>query len=81
VTAQSTDLGIGESGIATFGVGKNAGRSIITSRRLNGHRLVPPPGLISADDGSKHSLVALSPAKRRDPGSVEDPSPPVLVRS
>jgi hypothetical protein len=36
------------------------------------HRLVPPPGLTSADDGSKHGLVALSPAKRRDATTIMD---------
>jgi hypothetical protein len=32
-------------------------------REFAPHRLVPPPGLITVGDGSKHDLAVLSPAK------------------
>jgi hypothetical protein len=48
----------GDTNVGQFAIGQ--------VREFAPHRLVPPPGLISADDGSKHGLAALSPAKRRN---------------
>jgi len=50
------DVTTGNPDVSQFTIGQ--------VREFAPHRLVPPPGLISAEVGSKHDLAVLSPAKR-----------------
>jgi hypothetical protein len=52
----------GDANVSQFTIGQ--------VRKFAPHRLVMPPGLISADEGSKHGIVALSPAMHRNAAAL-----------